>query len=45
MSSVGAALSARVFVLGCAAPTELIYVFPINTLYDFDALALNKSIF
>ena len=48
MSSVGAALIARVLgylLWGCAAPTGLIYVFPINILDYFDALALyNHSI-
>ena len=48
MSSVGAPLIARVLgylLWGCAAPTGLIYVFPINILYYFDALALyNHSI-
>ena len=41
MSSVGAALIARVLgylLWGCAAPTGLIYVFPINILDYFDAL-------
>ena len=48
MSSVGAALTARVLgylLWACAAPTGLIYIFPINILYYFDALALyNHSI-
>ena len=48
MSSVGAALTARVLgylLWSCAAPTGLIYIFPINILYYFDALALyNHSI-
>ena len=48
MSSVGAVLIARVLgylLWACAAPTGLIYVFPINILYYFDALALyNHSI-
>ena len=48
MSSVGAALIARVLgylLWGCAAPTGLIYIFPVNILYYFDALTLyNHSI-
>ena len=48
MSSVGAALIARVLgylLWGCAAPTGLIYIFPINILDYFDELALyNHSI-
>ncbi len=48
MSSVGAVLIARVLgylLWACAAPTGLIYVFPINILDYFDALALyNHSI-
>ena len=43
MSSIGAALIARVLgylLWGCAAPTGLIYIFPINILDYFDALAL-----
>ena len=45
MSSVGAALIARVLgylLWGCAAPTGLIYVFPINILDYFDVLTLSN---
>ena len=45
MSSVGVALKTRILgylLWGCAAPTGLIYVFPINILDYFDALAYSN---